>query len=63
MKYKILTAGEHGPGPERAASSLANQVQQHLEQGWKPQGGVGLGPPDPTGDVPFVYLMQALTKD
>jgi len=63
MDYKILTASAAGSDPADAASVLTAKVKSYLAQGWKLQGGVSLGPPDSASDFPFVYLMQAVTKD
>jgi hypothetical protein len=62
-QYKVIIAGAMGPGPEQAATRLAELVEAQMRNGWTPVGGVTLGPPEtPVNGKPFVYLLQAVIK-
>lgn len=63
MEYKVITSGAMGPSPEAAAAQLAARVNLAMQEGWRPVGGVTLGPPDDVSSTPYVCLMQAMMKD
>ena len=63
-QYKVIVAGELGPGPEKVAARLAERVEAEMRNGWVPVGGVTLGPPESDiNGTPFFYLLQAVVKD
>jgi hypothetical protein len=67
MKYKVITAGKAGNGPEGSVALLAERVNEAIRDGWTPVGGISFPPltdmaPGSTIDnrVPFIYVCQAM---
>jgi hypothetical protein len=63
MQYTIImNTAMFGLGTDfgKAAYGLTKQVNEHLAQGWKPQGGVMIGKTMSTFEP---YLFQALIKE
>lgn len=62
MEYKLLVApagGAFRTNFDKAADRLADLVNQHVREGWTPQGGVAVGGTQSTKEP---YLMQAIVR-
>ena len=61
-KYKILEAFSYGDQLS-AANKLAEKVNDHINNGWIPQGGIVIGYHNVGGQQHYWYAMQAMVKD
>ena len=59
-EYKVVTAKVGGADPERAALGLTMEVQESIQAGWSPVGGVAVVP---RSDGFSLFLLQSMVKD
>ncbi len=62
MEYKVIVVPavkSIGTNFEKAAQELAKKVNEQLQSGWVPQGGLAVGE---TQSLKEPYIMQAMVK-
>lgn len=60
--YKILEAFGYGD-KLNAINNLSAQVNDHMKNGWRPQGGVQIGFQKPEMGEAYWYAVQAMVRD